>query len=131
MLTHTQNFTFTMGMAFGHRGPFPGDLICITLTFPDGSDGKESLCTEGDLGLIPGLGRSPGEEKGYPLQYSGLENFMCYIVHGVTKTWTRLNDFQFSLVTQLCLTLCNPMNCSMPGLPVHHQLPEFTQTQVH
>ena len=40
MLTHTQNFTFTMGMAFGHRGPFPGDLICITLTFPDGSDVK-------------------------------------------------------------------------------------------
>ena len=74
MLTHTQNFTFTMGMAFGHRGPFPGDLICITLTFPDGSDGKESLCTEGDLGLIPGLGRSPGEENGYPLQYSHLEN---------------------------------------------------------
>ena len=38
---------------------------------------------------------------------------------------------QFSSVTQSCLTLCNPMNCSMPGLPVHHQLPEFTQTHVH
>ena len=38
---------------------------------------------------------------------------------------------QFSSVTQLCPTLCNPMNCSMPGLPVHHQLPEFTQTHVH
>ena len=34
-------------------------------------------------------------------------------------------------VTQLCLTLCNPMDCSMPGFPVHHQLPEFTQTHVH
>ena len=38
---------------------------------------------------------------------------------------------QFSSVTQLCLTLCDPMNCNMPGLPVHHQLPEFTQTHVH
>ena len=38
---------------------------------------------------------------------------------------------QFSSVTQLCLTLCNPMDCSMPGLPVHHQLPGFTQTHVH
>ena len=38
---------------------------------------------------------------------------------------------QFSSVAQSCLTLCNPMNCSMPGLPVHHQLPEFTQTHVH
>ena len=42
--------------------------------FPCGSAGKESACNEGDLGLIPGLGRSPGEGKGYPLQYSGLEN---------------------------------------------------------
>ena len=39
--------------------------------------------------------------------------------------------YQFSSVTQSCLTLCDPMNCSMPGLPVHHQLPEFTQTHVH
>ena len=39
--------------------------------------------------------------------------------------------FQFSSVTQLCLTLCNPMDCSMPGFPVHHQLPEPTQTHVH
>ena len=46
-----------------------------------------------DLGSIPGLGRSPGEEKGYPLQYSGLENSMDYIVHGVTKNRTWLSDF--------------------------------------
>ena len=38
---------------------------------------------------------------------------------------------QFSSVAQLCLTLCDPMDCSMPGLPVHHQLPEFTQTHIH
>ena len=46
--------------------------------FPGGLGGKESACNVGDLGLIPGLGRSPGEEKGYPLQYSGLENSMDY-----------------------------------------------------
>ena len=44
---------------------------------------------------IPGLGRSPGEGKGYPLQYSGLENSMDYTVHGVAKSWTRPRDFHF------------------------------------
>ena len=43
----------------------------------------------------------------------------------------KVHSVQFSSVTQSCLTLCNPMNCSTPGLPVHHQLPEFTQTHVH
>ena len=47
--------------------------------------GEESACNAGDLDSIPGLGRSPGEGKGYLLQYSGLENSMDYIVHGVTK----------------------------------------------
>ena len=47
-----------------------------TLGFPCGSACKESACNAGDLGSIPGLGRSPGEGKGYPLQYSGLENSM-------------------------------------------------------
>ena len=42
-----------------------------------------------------------------------------------------MNHLAFSSVAQLCLTLCDPMNCSMPGLPVHHQRPEFTQTHVH
>ena len=51
----------------------------------------------GDMGSIPGLGRYPGEEKGYPLQYSGLENAMDYIVHGVAKSQTRLSDFHFTL----------------------------------
>ena len=50
--------------------------------FPGGSAGKESACNVGDLGLIPGLGRCPGEEKGYPLQYPGLENS----VHDVAKS---------------------------------------------
>ena len=48
------------------------------LGFPGGSAGKESACNVGDLGSIPGLGRSSGEENGCPLQYSGLENFMDY-----------------------------------------------------
>ena len=53
---------------------------------PCGSAGKESTCNAGDLGSIPGLGRSPGEGKGYPLQYSGLENSMDCIVHGVSQS---------------------------------------------
>ena len=61
------------------------------------SGGKESTCKVGDLGSIPGLGRSPGEGKGYPLQYSNLENPMHFIVHGVTKNQTRPSDFHFSL----------------------------------
>ena len=63
--------------------------------FACGSAGKESACNAGDLGSIPGLGRSPGEEKGYPLQYSGLENSMDCIVHGVSKSQTRLRDVHF------------------------------------
>ena len=47
------------------------------------------------------------------------------------KTMETMTDFQFSSVTQSCPTLCDPMNCSTPGLPVHHQLPEFTQTHIH
>ena len=58
-----------------------------------GSAGKESACNVGDLGSIPGLGRSPGEGKGYPLQFLDLENSMDCIIHGVAKSWTQLNDF--------------------------------------
>ena len=65
------------------------------MSFPCGSAGKESACNEGDLSLIPELGRLPGEGEGYPLQYSGLENSMDCTVHGVTKSWTRLSDFHF------------------------------------
>ena len=65
----------------------------VFLGFPCDSAGKESACNVGDLGSIPGLGRSPGEGKVYPLQYSGLENSMDYIVHGVTKSWTQLSNF--------------------------------------
>ena len=60
-----------------------------------GSAGKESACNARDLGSIPELGRSPGEGKGYPFQYSGLENTMDCVVHGVTKNWTQLSNFHF------------------------------------
>ena len=63
--------------------------------FPDSSVGKESTCSVGDLGSIPGLGISPGEGKGYPLQHSGLENSMDCIFHGVAKSRTRLSNFHF------------------------------------
>ena len=54
--------------------------------------GKESARSAGDLESIPGLGRPPGEGKGYPFQYSGLENSLDRIVHGVAKSRTRLSD---------------------------------------
>ena len=64
--------------------------------FPGGSDGKASTCDAGDLGSIPGSGRSPGEGNGYPFQYPCLENFMdrrawWVTVHGVTKSQTLLS----------------------------------------
>ena len=69
----------------------------IVKGFPGGSDGKESACNAGDLGWIPGLGKSPGEGNDYPLQYSCQENFMdrgawWAIVHGVMKRWTELSN---------------------------------------
>ena len=64
--------------------------------FPRGSAGKESACNVKDLGSVPGLGRFPGERKGYPFQYSGLENSMDCIVHRVSKNWTGLSDFHFT-----------------------------------
>ena len=67
----------------------------VFLGFPCGSAGKESACNMGELGSIPGLGRSPGEGKGYPHQYSGLENSMDCIVYGVPKSWTGLSDSHF------------------------------------
>jgi len=62
------------------------------LGLPCGSAGKESARNAGDLGLIPGLGRFPGGGKGYPLQFSGLENSKDCIVHGVAKSQTRLSN---------------------------------------
>ena len=62
------------------------DPLSGSLSFLDSSVGKESACNAGDPSSIPGLGRSPGEGKGYPLQYSGLENSMNFITKGVPKS---------------------------------------------
>ena len=74
--------------------------IALSGGFPGGSDGKASACNAGDPGSIPGLGRSPGEGNGNPLQYSCLENSMDWgawwaRVHRVAKSQTRLSDFTF------------------------------------
>ena len=70
-------------------------FISLMYSLTGDSDGQEFACNAGDLGSIPGLGRSPGEGEGYLLQYSGLENSMDCIVHGVTKSQTQLSDFHF------------------------------------
>ena len=109
----------------------------------------------GDTGSILGLGRSPGEWNGNSLQYSciwkipwteepdGLQSMglqrdghdwvscialplmICFFVHLENAS------VQLISVPQSCKTLCDPMDCSMPGFPVHHQLPELAQTHVH
>ena len=68
-------------------------LVSLKQGFPGGSDSKEPAYKVGDLGLIPGLGKSPGERNGNPLHYFCLENSMHsgawqVTVHGVTKSWT-------------------------------------------
>ena len=78
----------------GHDWATSLSLLLSSLKgFPGGSAGKESACNAGDLGSVPGLERSPGEGKHYPLQYSGLENSMDWTVHGVSKSQTQLNNF--------------------------------------
>ena len=90
----------TLGNSLWHLTSTPALSVEFGgLRFPscalDSSVGKESTCNSGDPSSIPGLGRSAGEGKGYPLQYSGLENSMGCIVHGVIKSQTRLGDFHF------------------------------------
>ena len=82
------------GRSFWQRDKLPTPVF---FGFPCGSAGEESACNVGDLGLIPELGRSHGVRKGYPLQYSGLENSIDCIVHGVTNSHTRLSNFHFQL----------------------------------
>ena len=90
---------------------------------------KESACSAGDLGLIPGSGRSPEKGNGYPIQYFCLENSRdrgawWAIVHGVSKSQTRLKRISVPACVcakslQSCPTLCSPMDCSPPGSFVH------------
>ena len=88
---------------------------CSILGFPCGSAGEESTCNSGDLGLIPGLGRSPGDGKGYPLQYSGLENSMDCRVHIIAKSWTQLSNFHFTVFHCYCFRfILSPQSESLP-----------------
>ena len=80
-----------------------------------GSAGKESTCNAGDLCSIPGSGRSPGEGKGYTLQYSGLENSTDCIVHGLANSQTWLSDFHFHFSQGGCGLLCS----FRPGVCAH------------
>ena len=95
--------------------------IPVFLGFPCGSAGKESVCNVEDVDLISGLGRSLGEGKDYPLQYSGLENSMVCIVHGVAKNQTQTERLSLSLscmcdsrkymgISHICL-LCPSQFC--------------------
>ena len=92
----------------------------VFLEFPCGSAGKESACNMGDLGSIPGLGRSPGEGNGYPLQYSGLENSMDCIVHGVSKSLTRLSSFHFHflLMQHIRINVRQSIDVNMKSEPI-------------
>ena len=73
----------------------PERLVGLHRTSASCGTDEEFACNVGALGLIPGLGRSPGEGKGYPLQYSGLQNSVDSIVHGVAKSQTPLTDLHF------------------------------------
>ena len=98
-------FSFCVGKIPWRRDRLPTPVF---LGFPCDSAGKESACSAEDLGSISELGRSPGEGKGYPLQYSGLENSMDCVVHRVANSWRQLSDFYFqffihsSVVGHLC-----------------------------
>ena len=82
--------------------------------FPCGAAGKESAYNAGDLSSIPGLGRSPGEGKGYQFQYSGLENSMDFTVHGVAESGTRLSNFHIHIgLGSTSRTLSSVQFCSV------------------
>ena len=79
--------------------------LCVSKGLLDSSVGKESACNVGDLGLILGLGWSPGVGKGYPLQYSDLENSMDCMVHGVTKSWVDWATYTFTFSVSMWIPL--------------------------
>ena len=139
--------------AFAHIGPFSSlvtvyfvklgsNFILILHMDKCDSDRKESTWNARDPGSVPGLGRSPGEGNGYLFHCFCQENSMnrgswqagitsdpspwgCKELDMTEKLTLSHVSVQFSLVAQLCLTLYDPTDCSMPGLPVHHQLLEF------
>ena len=95
---------------------FKSRLFQLLVFFPGGSAGKQSACNAGDLASIPGLGRSSGEGKAYPLQYSGLKNSKDCIVHGVTKSQTWLSDFLSFLLSLTSVDRGKVLNPSEPPL---------------
>ena len=104
--------------------------IGVQLDFPCGSAGKESACKAGELGLISRLGKSPGEENGYPPQYSGLENSMdCN--HGVAKSPTQLSDMHSQLIGDAVTASCGQQRDS--AIHMHYSLsPQTTpQSRLH
>ena len=106
VLAHTRPVSASLSPIFCHPLPHP-PLVTFSGNpgLPLWLSCKESACSAGDLGSVPGLGRSPGDRKGYPLQYSDLENSMDCIVHGVAKSQTR----RLSLFGESCLPT--------PGVP--------------
>ena len=80
---------------------YPKFEKCHSPAYPVALVVKNLPASAKDTGSIPGLGRSPGEGKGFPLQYSGLENSMNCIDHGVTKSQTQLSDFHFTSLESL------------------------------
>ena len=135
----------------GNEWKINKDLL-YSMGFSGGSDGKESACNVGDLGSIPGLGRSSGGGHGNPLQCYGLENphwqrsLVSYSQwgHRESDMSERLRTAQHNCiyhrklysmlccfsVTQSCPTLCNPEDHSTPGFPVLHYFWELAQTRV-
>ena len=94
----------------------------VVLDFLCGSAGKESACNAGDLDSIPGFGRSPGEGKSYPFQYSGLENSMDYMVPGVPKSQTRLSNFHFTPLQKTAMKLKYQKKKKKSGESLHTSL---------
>ena len=95
-------FNSCVGKIAWRRGKLPTPVF---LGFSCSSAGKESAYNAGDLGSIPGLGRSPGKGNSCPFQYSGLENSMDCIVHRVTKSQTRLSNFHVDVLLRNCLII--------------------------
>ena len=128
--------TYVSSRSFMVLGLTLKSLIHFKLIFACGSIVKESTCNAQDLGLIPRLGRSSGEGKGYPLQYSGLENPMDYIVHGVTKSWTWLSGFHFIslhgvsglIIVFICVPLLTPQEMQVQSLGLEGPLEEQMAT---
>ena len=112
---------------------FIKSFLCQWTGFPGDSAVKESACNMGDLGSIPGLGRSP-EGKGYPLQDSGLENSMDCTAHGVAKSWTRLSDFFTSLLQRAPMEAEDTQRMeppdTLPARPrITHRCPHPSQSE--